>query len=308
MRAQRLRSGPVAKILLAIDLVREQFSHNLDLLPVLLTAPFFMLPFPYAVEGGAGSKMIVFLHGFGSCRGIWRDVMASLAPEARVLAYDLPGHGQSLECEGIGGAKLAARAILADLAGRQLDKVHLVGHSMGGAIATLMALADPGRVASLTLLAPGGFGPQINAALLRRYAAAVGKKEVRACLAAMSGPQSVPPDHVVDVLCRMRKQPGQLQTLIDMAAEMTRDGRQGVIPSAQLDTLDMPVMVVWGAQDPVLPVEQTESLPSRFHLHHILDAGHMLVEEAPGLVAEIVRRNTRRRARRLRPVLGVAAS
>ena len=151
-----------------------------------------MLPFPYAVEGGAGPKTIIFLHGFGACCEIWRDVMASLAAEARLLAYDLPGHGQSLECEGIGGAKPAARAILADLAARRLGKVHLVGHSMGGAIATLMALADPSRVASLTLLAPGGFGPEINAGLLRRYAAANGRKEIRACLAAMSGPRSVP--------------------------------------------------------------------------------------------------------------------
>ncbi|MDX8530306.1 alpha/beta fold hydrolase [Mesorhizobium sp. VK25A] len=267
-----------------------------------------MLPFPYAVEGGAGPKTIVFLHGFGACREIWRDVMASLAPEARMLAYDLPGHGQSLECEGIGGAKPAAQAILADLAARQLGKVHLAGHSMGGAIATLMALAEPDKVASLTLLAPGGFGPEINAALLRRYAAAAGRTEVRTSLAAMSGLRSVPPDHVVDALCRMRRQPGQLQTLIDMAAAMTKDDRQGVIPRAQLETLDMPVMVVWGAEDPLLPVAQTEALPPHFHLHHVLDAGHMLVEEAPALVAEIVRRNTRRRARRLRPPLGAAAS
>lgn len=226
----------------------------------------------------------------------------------RVLAYDLPGHGHSLECDGRGGAKPAARAILADLAARELDRVHLVGHSMGGAVATLMALADPGRVASLTLLAPGGFGPEINAPLLRRYAAAAGKKEVRACLAAMSGPRSTPPDHVVDALCRMRTRSGQLQTLVDMAAAMTRDDRQGVIPGAQLDTLDMPVMVVWGAEDPLLPVEQTEVLPPHFHLHHVLDAGHMLVEEAPDLVAEIVRRNTRRRGRRQRSVFGAAAS
>jgi len=166
-----------------------------------------MFPFPYAVEDGAGPKTIVFLHGFGACGEIWRDVMASLAVEARVLAYDMPGHGQSLECEGMGGAKPAAQAILADLAARRLGRVHLVGHSMGGAIATLMALADPDRVASLTLLAPGGFGSEINAGLLRRYAAATGRREVRASLAAMSGPRSVPPDHVVDALCRMRKQP-----------------------------------------------------------------------------------------------------
>nr|WP_312891320.1 hypothetical protein [Mesorhizobium silamurunense] len=89
---------------------------------------------------------------------------------------------------------------------------------------------------------------------------------------------------------------------------MTEDDRQGVIPSERLETLSMPVMVVWGTDDPVLPVSQAEGLPPHFHLHHVLAAGHMLVEEAPGLVAEAVRHNTRRRSRSQRPVFDAAAS
>jgi pyruvate dehydrogenase E2 component (dihydrolipoamide acetyltransferase) len=267
-----------------------------------------MLPSPHVAQCGAGSKTIVFLHGFGGCHEIWHDVISALMPGVRALAYDLPGHGISLECQGLGGAKAAARALLADLAARRLNKIHLVGHSMGGAIATLMALADPERVASLTLLAPGGFGQEINGPLLRRYAAATEKDEIRACLAAMSGSRGAPPDHVVDMLFQMRGRPRQRQSLVEMAAVMTRDDRQGVIPSAQLETLNMPVMVVWGVEDPLLPVDQADSLPAHFHLHHVLDAGHMLVEEAPDLIAEVVRRNTRRHGRRQRTVFGAAAS
>lgn len=267
-----------------------------------------MLPSLHVAETGAGSKTIIFLHGFGGCHAAWRDVIAMLTPGVRALAYDLPGHGNSLECQATGGAKSAARAILADLAVRRLNKVHLVGHSMGGAVATLMALADPERVASLTLLSPGGFGPQINGPLLRRYAAATGRSEIRACLAAMSGPGSVPPDHIVDAFFLMRARPGQSQALVDAAAVMTKGDRQGTIPRELLDRLHMPVMVVWGTEDPVLPVNQAESLPLHFHLHHVLEAGHMLPEEAPDLIAEVVRRNTRRRGGRQRPVLGAAAS
>ncbi|TIU94612.1 MAG: alpha/beta hydrolase, partial [Mesorhizobium sp.] len=76
----------------------------------------------------------------------------------------------------------------------------------------------------------------------------------------------------------------------------------------RLETLDMPVMVVLGIDDAVLPFTQADGLPAHFHLHHVLEAGHMLVEEAPGLVAEIVRRNMKRRSRPLRPKSAAAAN
>ena len=262
----------------------------------------------YAAEQGSGSKTIVLLHGFGGSHNVWRDMIASLAPSACTLAYDLPGHGLSFDFAGAGPAKVAARAVLADLAARKVKRIHLVGHSMGGAVATLMALAEPERVASLTLLAPGGFGPEINGPLLRRYAGARDLAEVRACLGAMSGPASTPSPRVADVLFQMRKRPGQVEKLVEIAAAMTRDDRQGVIPRELLDRLAIPVMVVWGSDDAVLPFTQADDLPARFHVHHVLEAGHMLIEEAPDLIASIIRRNMNRRARPVRPKLAAAAS
>ncbi|MER8653406.1 alpha/beta fold hydrolase [Mesorhizobium sp. M1078] len=262
----------------------------------------------YVAERGAGPKTVVLLHGFGGCHDIWREVTASLGPDIRTLAYDLPGHGLSLEFPGSGPAKTAARAVLADIAARGIARVHVAGHSMGGAVASLMALAEPDRIGSLTLLAPGGAGSEINGPLLRRYAAAADRREIRACLAAMSGPRSPPPERIVGVLADLRRRPGQLRKLIEISAVMTRNERQGVIPGEQLDTLDMPVMVVWGTDDPVLPFTQADCLPAHFHIHHVLDAGHMLVEEVPDVVAQAVRRNMARRGRRLRPTFEAAAS
>jgi pyruvate dehydrogenase E2 component (dihydrolipoamide acetyltransferase) len=265
-----------------------------------------MTPSLYAAERGTGPKTIVFLHGFGGCHDDWRDVVAPLASGARTLAYDLPGHGLSLDFPGGGPAKVAANAVLADLSARGIKQAHLVGHSMGGAVAALMALGEPEKMASLTLLAPGGLGPEINGPLLRRYAAAAAEDEIHACLAAMSGPlqHRVPLQRKIE----MRQRPGQLRKLVEIAAAMTRDDRQGVIPCERLETLNMPVMVVWGTDDAVLPVSQAEGLPKHFHLHHVLETGHMLVEEAPGLVAAVVRRNMRRRSRPLRPTFAAAAS
>lgn len=260
-----------------------------------------------AVELGGGSKAVVLLHGFGGSHAVWNDVAPALATGARVLAYDLPGHGHSLDFPNAGPVKLAAAAVLADLAARRIRRFHLVGHSMGGAVATLMALLEPEKVASLTLIAPGGFGPEINGPLLRRFAAAADSTEIRASLAAMAVPQSPPSDRGVETLVGLRARPGQTRKLVEIAAAITRDDRQGVIPRERLDLLDMPVMVLWGTDDPVLPVTQADNLPPHFHLHHVLAAGHMLVEEVPGLVAEAIRRNMRRRRRPSRPRLAAAS-
>jgi pyruvate dehydrogenase E2 component (dihydrolipoamide acetyltransferase) len=207
---------------------------------------------------------------------------------ARIIAYDLPGHGGSLAFPG-GSARVAAGAILADLDLRGVEKAHLAGHSMGGAIAALMALAEPDRIASLTLLAPGGFGPEINGQILRRYAASVSGEEIRKCLVAMQGPASQVTANSVQELESMRKTPGQTARLIEIAAAITRDDRQGVIPRKDLAALKMPVRVLWGDRDPVLPFAQALELPEGFELHVAGGAGHLLIEESPRAVLAVFR-------------------
>lgn len=251
----------------------------------------------HAAVRGNGKNVVVLLHGFGGCSGVWEDVVEHLNGVFTTIAYDLPGHGLSIDYPKAGSAKTAARAVLADLAARGIERVHLVGHSMGGAVATLAALLEPQRVASLTLLAPGGYGPEINAPLLRRYAAAICPEDIRACLVEMSSPDSTVSEHAVRHLAEMRDRPGQSEKLIEFVTAMTCDDRQGVIPRETIAALPMPVMVVWGTDDNVLPYSQAEGLPARFMIHHVLEVGHMLPEETPELVADIVLRMSRRRQR-----------
>jgi pimeloyl-ACP methyl ester carboxylesterase len=247
----------------------------------------------FARVHGDGSQVIVLLHGFGAFSGVWNTIAANLGTQHRVIAYDLPGHAQSLDWPETPSPKAAARAVLADLETRGIEKAHFAGHSMGGAIATLAALSSPERVASLTLLAPGGFGEEINAPLLRRFGAATSVEELRDCLVAMSTPDFSPSPEAVDALVAKRAQAGQREMLEKIADAIARDGRQGVIPPDWLTTLSMPVTVVWGAEDPMLPLSQTGKLPPSFKLHPVPGAGHMLVEERPDLVVDLIRRAIR---------------
>ena len=247
----------------------------------------------FAADTGGVEGPLVLLHGFGAWHGVWTRLASGLA--GRVLAYDLPGHGRSLEFPGAGRAKLAAGAILADLDRRGIDRVHLCGHSMGGAIAALMALSAPGRVRSLTLLAPGGFGEEINGPLLRRYAAARTEDELAAALADMAGPPGPAVTADLAGFAAMRALPGQSAKLIGIAEAISRGNRQGVIARTALDGLAMPVAVLWGTSDPVLPYGQASDLPSRFVLHAIDGAGHLLIEEAPERVLRAIREATAER-------------
>lgn len=242
----------------------------------------------FAAESGTSDRTIVLLHGFGGFHGTWDGIAPALAAQAHVLAYDLPGHGNSLGWPDAGPAKLAARAILADLEMRGIARAHIVGHSMGGAIAALAGLIEPERVASLTLLAPGGFGAAINGSLLRRYAAARSSADIGACLAEMSG--FTPDEREVEALAAIRAVKGQTEKLVEIGAAITRDDRQGVIPREMLAGLAMPVAVAWGTEDAVLPYGQTAGLPENLMLHSMEGAGHMLPEEAPAAVIGIIRR------------------
>ncbi|KQZ87047.1 hypothetical protein ASD64_06230 [Mesorhizobium sp. Root157] len=242
-----------------------------------------------ASGGASGASTLVFLHGFGASHAAWNGIVSSFADRARTIAYDLPGHGHSLAFPDAGPPKLAARAILADLAERGIDRVHVVGHSMGGAIAVLIGLMAAERVASLTLLAPGGFGPEINAPLLRRYGAAVEGDEIRACLAAMSGPQAAIADDTVSFYADTRRQRGQSEKLCEIAALITKGERQGEIPRDLIATLPMPVAVMWGTGDPVLPQGQAQGLPPHFTVRIVPGAGHMLMAEALADVVALIR-------------------
>ncbi|MBL8583549.1 MAG: alpha/beta fold hydrolase [Rhizobiaceae bacterium] len=245
-------------------------------------------PALHAKESGADGPVIVFLHGFGGSHEVWRGVAKRIGPAARIIAYDLPGHARSLATEGSTSSKAMAQAILADLAQRKAAPVHVVGHSMGGAIAALMGLAQPDQVASLTLLAPGGLGTEINAALLRRFARASSRKDVSACLAEMMATGHEPTAKSVHAMAAQRRIGGQSEALGRIVEYITRDGRQGTIPLAKLAGLRIPTAVAWGRLDPVLPVAQALRLPAAFDVRLIESAGHMLPEEAPGKVAKII--------------------
>ncbi|MEN8653078.1 alpha/beta fold hydrolase [Streptomyces sp. 21So2-11] len=100
---------------------------------------------------------VVLVHGAGSCSAMWYPNTAALSAERPVYAIDTPGDpGRSVQREPIHRPERAAQWLDETLTGLGLDRVHLIGSSYGGWLALNQAHRRPERLASVTLLDPGG--------------------------------------------------------------------------------------------------------------------------------------------------------
>lgn len=250
------------------------------------------LPVQQSGQDRAGTP-VVLLHGFGGDALSWTNIQTGLSRHVRSLALDLPGHGKATEWPRIGHAGLSAKAVTATLDMLELPKVHLVGHSMGGAIAALIALRAPERIASLTLLSPGGFGEEINHRLLRRYASAREEGEIQILLEQFFGWESVIPRKLAAHIAESRQVPGAIEALETIVEAIIDGERQKTLPRAELGDLDCPVKVVWGTQDRVLPTRQAHRLPGTIAAHVFERVGHMLQLEIPRQISRLILENVR---------------
>lgn len=250
------------------------------------------MPELYGIDRGSGATPVVLLHGFGASHAAWENVLPGLTATRRVLAFDLPGHGRSLSRKH-GSAATSARAMAAELDRRGIGRVHWVGHSMGGAAAFIAALGDLPRAASLTLLSPGGFGAEINHRLLRRYAAAQREAEIALLLEQFFGwERDVPAGLAAREAC-LREAPGATDALTAIVETFFAGELQKMLPVADLAALSVPVKVVWGTQDRVLPTRHAHGLPGPVAVHIFERTGHMLPQEIPDDVVRLILENTR---------------
>jgi 3-oxoadipate enol-lactonase len=104
----------------------------------------------YRVRGSAGAPPLVLLHGLGDGAGDWDGVAPAFARHWRVYAPDLRGHGRS-DRPGEYSVELMAADVLGFLDALGLDRVDLIGHSMGGLVGYLLAGDHPRRVGRLIL-------------------------------------------------------------------------------------------------------------------------------------------------------------
>ena len=165
--------------------------------------------------------------------------------------------------------------VAAALAALGIERAHLVGHSLGGAVALELAAVHPGLAANVTLIASAALGPEINAEFIDGFVKMERRREAQDVLRLLvHDPELVSRTMVEDVL-RYKRLDGVAAALAKIAGACFPDGRQAPDRTAALIGLTMPVQVIWGRDDRIVPAAHAEALQGRVPVHILDNAGHL---------------------------------
>jgi len=247
-------------------------------------------------RGPRAAPALLMLHGFGSSLHTWQPWTDALAADARVISIDLPGAGLSAADPGPDYAdERSLDILLALLDHLQIERISLIGHSLGGRIAWRFAAAHPARVDRLVLIAPDGFAspgfeygkaPEVPSwlGLLRHV---LPKALLRMNLkVAYADPQQLT-DAAVMRYHDLLLAPGNRAAMLQRMAQVTL-----LPPEPLLAGIEAPTLLVWGERDAMIPFSNAEdylaALPDA-RLIAFADLGHVPHEEAPLRALEPIR-------------------
>ncbi|MFM9842028.1 MAG: acetoin dehydrogenase dihydrolipoyllysine-residue acetyltransferase subunit [Dongiaceae bacterium] len=247
----------------------------------------------YLRLGSGDGAPVVFVHGFGGDLNNWLFNQEALAESHTTYAIDLPGHGGSSKDVGAGDLGAMTAAVAAWMAALKIDRAHLVGHSMGGAVALQLAVSQPGKVASATLICPAGLGADISMAYINGFIEASRGKKLEPILQMLvADPGLVTRDMIEDVL-KFKRIDGVDAALKKMRDVMFPGGKQAAILRDAIGKVKAPIQIISGSQDRIVPAKHAEGLPGNVKVHSLANAGHMPHMEAASdvnrLIAEIAR-------------------
>ena len=248
------------------------------------------------VRAGSGPA-VVLVHGFASSIVTWRDVMPALARTHDVVAVDLPGFGDSEIRPGLPPSAYP-RLLLGLLDRLSIPRASLVGNSLGGGVALVVAATHPDRVDRLVLIDSVGFNlaPRDRPFLLR----AAGFKPVTRLVEALPVRRALVTEALrqvfhddrlvtrerVDEYVAPLLRPGAMAAAQALLASGDTLGLPGVIAGVRA-----PALVLWGREDKWIPVAQADqflaAIPGSRKV--VIDGcGHMPQEERPAEVAALV--------------------
>jgi len=254
----------------------------------------------YVEEAGDPSRpTVVLVHGLGGAGSDdWRPVIERLRPDFHLLSLDLPGFGRSGSGDGDYTPTRYAR-LLHGLTGRHARRpFHLVGHSMGAAIALRYAASYPDDVATLTLVDTAGI---LYRMAYTKYLAALGLERLtghqvtsRSALSDLVGVL------LEDAEMRLPVDPGLLMQIPPLRRKVLMDNPTAIAAYGLVEEdfsrvpqqVRAPTLIVWGEHDQVAPLRTGQVLDAmipRSYLRVIPGTGHVPITEAADRFVALLR-------------------
>jgi pimeloyl-ACP methyl ester carboxylesterase len=248
-------------------------------------------------QAGRG-PVVLLLHGIGGSALTWKRVMRGLAQQYTVVAPDLLGHGASERLRGdysLGAHASTVRDLLVTLGH---ERVSVCGHSLGGGVAMVFAYQFPERCERLVLVDSGGLGPEVSPWLramslpgsefivplgtwprLSRMAAAVGAR-----LAHLGFRLSPVADEVWQAYHALGSADARRAFLATLREVIDLHGQKVSAVDRLYLASQVPVMIVWGTEDRIIPVEHARAAHRRMpgsRLEILKGVGHFPHAEDP---------------------------
>jgi pimeloyl-ACP methyl ester carboxylesterase len=256
------------------------------------------------VKAGSGPALLL-LHGLACDHTTWRKVLAPLAEHFTVIAPDFLGHGQSDKPRAdysLGGYANGMRDLLTILG---IDKATVIGHSFGGGVAMQFAYQFPERTERLILVSTGGLGPEVTPAiravtlpgfhqLFAALSLPVARQVTRATLRGLhaTGIGALRDlDEVADIVDSWRD-PGTRRAIKHVVRNcVDLNGQIITMRDRAYLTAAMPMALVWGAEDHVIPashVEIARGLALDATIEVVKDSGHFPHKDHPERFVQFV--------------------
>jgi len=248
-----------------------------------------------AYEDRGKGLPVLFIHGYPLNRELWQTQVDGLSSSGRILAPDLRGHGDSQAVKGPYSMDLLASDCIALLDALEIHKPIVVcGLSMGGYIALALYRNYPGRLGGLILAATRANADSPEGKANRDAAAALVKEKGVETVVASMLPKMMSPK-------TYQQKPELVQRAKKIMEHTSLEGVLGDLmgmkerPDSRptLGTIDIPTLVIHGADDQIISVEETRQMHAQIQgaaLETVFEAGHLLNLEQPEIFNQAVER------------------
>jgi pyruvate dehydrogenase E2 component (dihydrolipoamide acetyltransferase) len=216
----------------------------------------------------------VLIHGYAGDLNNWLFNVEAMAAVAPVIAIDLPGHGGSSKDVGDGSLKTLADTVGAALRALGVARAHLIGHSLGAAVAARLAADHPELAQSLTLIAPAGFSATgVSEPFLTGMIEADRARDLKPVMEMLlADPAMVTKDMIEDVI-KFKRVDGVEDALSTLRDRMVA-GADGAALRADLAKIPS-ALVIASKTDRIVGEIDEAALPPGFEVVWIDAAGHM---------------------------------